>query len=324
MALDLTADEQFIQLLTEQYGWQIERPWFTSVPQPAEKYVGRCIEEVRSIRDVLLETNVIKDTFGTDHTARRALLKKLEQEHPLVARWLSKHSKLRGRKVIETLWNMDQLLISKKQSDVPLFIILTEIFTSSVSNPSSRYNEMEVEEKVEYARTIEDAAYRFLAAMTDNTSLRQVLRIWRALPLGAQYYCKVQELPPSGKEHRIFLIDKFKSGIRPDSPQADFDYYAFGELFKDAYLSELIQRCCLERGTAKGPIYNQGEGIFYQQTMGPDVSVAVQYDNDKDDMNINLFLNPDFPIKMKVIETTHDFLQRLAIQQVDVPKLFGY
>ncbi len=319
--LELRTNEDYARFLRENYGWQIQEPWFSTVPEPEERFVGSHTEEVSSIREALLSTYVIQDSYGKDHTARREFRKQLEQEQPALAKWISAHDKLRGRKVIGTLYNMDLLLSPLKQKDTSLWALLTEIFTPEVGRPSGQYHEMEFDEKVEYARVVEDAAYRFLAAMTDNKGMRRVLTMWNALS-GAQYHLQTQ--PELEKTKTTFTINRFSSGVRPDALDSEVGIYDVGELVKNAYILELVQKCGIPRGAEKEPLRDHVEGVLYQQTMGSDVFVAVQHDNDKDYMKLTLLLDPDSPVKDKAIDATHGFLQRLAIKQVEAPKHFGY
>ncbi len=321
MALELKTDQEYIAFLRERYGWEIQEPWFTFVPEPKERFVGSHAEEVGSIKDVLLNTYILKDSFGKDHTNRREFRRKLEQEQPALAKWLSGHDKLRGRKVIGTLYNMDMLLSPLKQKDTSLWALLTEIFTSEVGRPSGRYHEMEFDEKIEYARVVEDAAYRFLAAMTDNLGMRRVLTMWRA-PSGTQYHATTQ--PELEKTKTTFTISGFSRAVRADALDSDFGIYDVGELVKNAYLLELVQKCDIDRGKAEEPQRGTVEGVLYLQTMGSGVFVEVQHDNEKDYMKINILLDADSPLQDTVLETTHGFLQRLAIKQVEAPKRFGY
>ena len=319
---ELKTDEDNIAFLRNMYRWEIEKPWFTSVPEPEEKYIRGHEDDARSVQQVLLTTYIIKDEFGTDHDARRAARKKLEQEHPIVAKWVSDHSKLRGRKVIGTLYNMDMLMMPLKQKDTALWSLLTEIFTTEIGSPSSRFHEMEFDEKVEYARTVEDAAYRFLAAMTENNGLRRVLTMWRA-PSGALYHCK-DKPPLAGRTETEFVINRFSAAVRSDSISPEFGIYDVGEVVKNAYLLELMQKCGLERGEEQETLrFGQLEGIVYQQRMGSGIFVAVQHDNDKDYMKLNLVVDNSL-VRNKAIETTHGLLQRLAIKKVEAPKPFGY
>ena len=144
---------------------------------------------------------------------------------------------------------------------------------------------------------------------------KQMYRLEKVARVGIEYHCHSQpELETKIKT--TFTIDLLKHGVRLDALSSVFSIADIGELVKNAYLLKLKQKCHLEYVKTEEPRRNQLEGIVYQQTMGSGVVVVVQHNNERDFMRLNIVLDALSPVAEKVINTTHGFLERLAISKV--------
>ena len=140
-------------------GWEIDGPFYTTVPTPKVNYVEKCIESVERLTQQLLKTVIIKDQFDKDHSTRR----EFERKNPEISTFSSKYSKLGGNILNGTLYAMEEIITRVKRTHPLVAEKLTAIVDFSVL---AGYNQMSFEEKVIVARKLDDVIYKFLSVLS--------------------------------------------------------------------------------------------------------------------------------------------------------------
>ena len=163
MTLDLITDQDFIDFCTREYGWKIEGPSHTAVPEPKSEYVTGNAREVELVRHYLTQTYLIKDQFDSDHAARRIFFDEVIRSEPAVAMWVKNHSKLKGNRVTTEVYYPMVLITENLQEHFPQKgRSLNEIHQSHQFLIGPQYDVLSFEEKIAYVRKVDDVAYRFL------------------------------------------------------------------------------------------------------------------------------------------------------------------
>lgn len=166
MTLDKKIDEVAIDYLQQELGWQVEGPFYSSVPQPKEEYTLGLKYWFDVLQNHLLSTYIINDHFDQDHTARRQFWIKLQTEVPHIQRWIGAHSKLKGNRLLEVIIGMDNIFNRMQRTFPKVHRKLCTVFQEAVLRRCNEYNEMTFDEKVSYARTVDDMAYQFLEILS--------------------------------------------------------------------------------------------------------------------------------------------------------------
>ena len=160
--------EEIIRILREQFGWEVGGPSYISVPKPKREYVERTLNWVEHLRRFLLETYIIKDSFGIDHNARLDFLEKLARERPEINNWLDANSKLKGNRLQEAIFSMSEIMEGLKKNYGTLHGTLQTIFTPQVYEPAHpvTYNKIDLDAKIAAARNVDRAGYVFLDTLS--------------------------------------------------------------------------------------------------------------------------------------------------------------
>jgi hypothetical protein len=152
------------ETLEAEFGWKIEGPFYTSVPMPrSELVVQRSVQEsVQGLQNYLLSTVMIDDGFGANHTVRRAF----ESDYPEVSAFNSEFCKLGGNNLLKcSLWMEDIVEANKKQNPKICEDLNQVAQFSSLSSALRGYNEMSFDEKVKFARALDETIFRFLSVL---------------------------------------------------------------------------------------------------------------------------------------------------------------
>lgn len=160
--LELKTDEKYIQFLTEQYGWQIQEPSYTTVPQPHEQYIGRNQHLFDLMVHYLTGTYIIKDQFDTDHRARHDFLEEIKLAAPNVREWIKVNSKLRKNRIITDVISCMDAIVNDLEDTFPELYQRLENFTAPLYQSIAGYNKMVFNEKIAFVHQVDDLAYRFL------------------------------------------------------------------------------------------------------------------------------------------------------------------
>ena len=174
--LEQKTDAEFIRVLREEFGWKVEGPTYTAVPEPKPRYFKfneqeyfKFNEHIQSLKAFLLETYIIEDHFGEDHRIRRKFWMELRKDKVDLSAWIEKHSRLRGTKLLDAVIAMGTVQEKIRKYDSELYEKLTQIFTPHVHVPTGDYidNKFSLKEKVEVANRVYEASYRFLRAISE-------------------------------------------------------------------------------------------------------------------------------------------------------------
>ena len=160
------SNQEIVESLEKDFGWKIEGPFYTEVPQPKPEYVVHEEDSAERLRNHLLATVIIQDQFGNDHNARRKFL----TEHDLSG-IIKKFSKLKGNNQLGAIHSMHFILNNPrlKREHSAVHQKLLSIFTPAewaASNPQI-YNSLSYDEKIASARQLDDAIYRFLQVLAE-------------------------------------------------------------------------------------------------------------------------------------------------------------
>ncbi len=158
--IDPTSIKAYLE--SKKLGWEIDGPFYTTLPIPKAKYIERCVEYVEILTHHLLKTVIIKDQFDEDHSARRAF----ERENPEIGTFSSKYSKLGGNILFRALIAMEEITEKVGKIYPPIAKKLTAIAKlPEISQEFARYTQMTFEEKVIFARKLDDIIYKFLEVL---------------------------------------------------------------------------------------------------------------------------------------------------------------
>lgn len=160
--LELQTDAEYIGFLTSEYGWEIEGPSYTAVPQPHQKYIGRNQREFNLIKHYLTGTYIIKDQFESNHNARHDFLEKIRATAPTVRDWIQPRSKLKKDRIsTDIIMPMDAIVYDLEDTFPELSQRLRK-YTSYLYDSILGYDTMPSDEKVRFVHRVDDVAYRFL------------------------------------------------------------------------------------------------------------------------------------------------------------------
>lgn len=160
--LELKTDAEYIAFLTHEYGWQIDGPSYTAVPQPHEKYIGRNQRRFDLIKHYLTGTYIIRDQFDTDHKARRLFLEEFELVQPNVKEWIDSHSKLKMNRIYGNVLLPIFSIVENLESTFPEVYRQLQNCTSDLYRDIIGYDGMSFDKKVSLVRRVDEVAYRFL------------------------------------------------------------------------------------------------------------------------------------------------------------------
>ncbi len=174
-SLEEKTDDEIKRILEVEYGFEFEGPLHDEAPVPKAKYVLKYGQEtnplVDKIRSYLLETYIIKDPFGTDHSARRDFITRFTAEYP--TSFFERRSKLRGNQNVSVLTSANLVGDDVRRINPKAYRRLKEIFppgrgvfSDEIYNCINRYNEMDFDEKVAFVKKLDMAAYQFLKALS--------------------------------------------------------------------------------------------------------------------------------------------------------------
>lgn len=160
--LELQTDAQYTDFLTHEYGWRIESPWYTTVPQPKEEYVGRNQKELNVLKHYLTETYIIRDQFDINQRARILFLEALQSQNGKVAEWIDQHDKLDINRYSAVSSSLLAILESAPERFPDLGRRLRSAHRSHPFLKTSRYDLLPFGKKATYVRKVDAATYRFL------------------------------------------------------------------------------------------------------------------------------------------------------------------
>lgn len=160
-APETLSDDELQESLTRDHAWQFEGPFYTEVPSPKPEYVKGIQSEVERLQNHLLKTVIIRDHFDEDHDGRQAFLTENQ-----LGEFVKKRNKLEGNNLLVTILFMHKIMRRIQRKFPDLHTALTAVFTNEIIEPFDRYNEMEFNEKVTYARKLDEAIYRFLEILS--------------------------------------------------------------------------------------------------------------------------------------------------------------
>ncbi|MFC1749007.1 hypothetical protein ACFL2V_09405 [Pseudomonadota bacterium] len=152
-------DDTRAQLETE-FGWTIEGPFYTEVPTPNPELVENCAYSLTRLTNHLLKTVIINDGFE-DHIDRR----KFHTEHPETAVFNSKFSKLKGNNLFGCYSAMDDIIYKNRRRPRIHDRLLATAQLPFINTGFAGYNDMTFDEKVTFARKLDDIVFRFLSAL---------------------------------------------------------------------------------------------------------------------------------------------------------------
>lgn len=160
--LELRTDAEYIDFLTQEYGWQIQGPSYTTLPPPQERYIGRNQRELDLMAHYLTGTYIIRDQFDKDHTARRLFLEELKSVKPDIKEWIEAHSKLKKNRISTDVLLPSFTLVEDVESAFPELYLRLQNCTAGLYKGIRGYDAMSFDEKVAFVREVDDVAYRFL------------------------------------------------------------------------------------------------------------------------------------------------------------------
>ncbi len=159
-----------VKLCQDKYGWEIRDSAYKEVPEPQDKYVfKRSIgRDFATLRNYLVDTYIVNDGFGIDHSARRIFKRSTDgdQDKGKIISWLDKHSKLRGNKLficISLLGFIKDDLESKGLFKMPED--LSTDFSLLVSEVAS-YNEMDFKDKIKFVNKLDEIIFKLLTLLS--------------------------------------------------------------------------------------------------------------------------------------------------------------
>ncbi|MFA5954906.1 MAG: hypothetical protein WC817_05260 [Patescibacteria group bacterium] len=150
--------------LQSEMGWEIEGPFYAAVPTPKPEYITRCAKDAERLAYHLLKTVIIKDKFDKDHSSRRLF----ERSHPEVDTYSSEYSKLGGNRLLTSVYAMDEV-IERVRREYPQIAekLKTTAKSTEMLQEIAGYNAMSFEDKVRFARKLDDVIYKFLSVLSE-------------------------------------------------------------------------------------------------------------------------------------------------------------
>jgi hypothetical protein len=162
--LKVPEDDEYKAHCEQEYGWEFEGPFYTQVPSPKQEYVGEHLQRLLHLREELLTTVIIHDQFDKDHWTRREFHMKEGSE---LIQFCKKFCKLRRGKMVLASGIFNFLLETLAQQNHELHGKIAKIFIPEEHLQAlEQYNHMETEQKIKYARQMDDVIYRCLEALS--------------------------------------------------------------------------------------------------------------------------------------------------------------
>ncbi len=155
----LSEYQQMVKLCQDKYEWEIRKPTCTEVPELQDKYVftGGIRRDFDRLRNYLLDTYVVRDSFGIDHSARRIFKNSMDgdDEKGKIMSWLAEHSKLRGNNIFVCIASMGFIQEDLKTKD--LFKMPTDWLKdfSQLEVDGADYNKMSFENKIKFVNRLD-------------------------------------------------------------------------------------------------------------------------------------------------------------------------
>ena len=169
--LEERTDEEIKRILEQERGFEFQGPLQSEVPIPKVEYVGEGNEDVDRIRSYLLDMYIIKDSFGSDHDARRDFTTRFGREYK--TSFFSRISKLKVNNNLsvltcaKTIGNTVKRRVPHRYEQLKdIFPLNNGIFSDEIYSGIDRYNEMNFDEKVAFVKKLDSAAYKFLEALS--------------------------------------------------------------------------------------------------------------------------------------------------------------
>jgi len=158
--LEQRTDEEYIRILREEYGWEVEGPSLTEVPEPKPENIKGYESTVNNLKHYVLNTYIIKDQFGKDHDARRDFRVELYRKEKDIHDWLDEHSKLRAARIGGVVLAMQRLIGHFKRTNNPLYDDVSKIILPEIAPYS--YHTLDDNQKIALSKEMDKAAYQML------------------------------------------------------------------------------------------------------------------------------------------------------------------
>lgn len=155
------SDDDIRRELQETHGWTFEPPKYSETPTPRSEYVERCRDEVLRLRNHLVATYIIRDNFGNDHVARRKFL----TENGF-STFQKKYNKLKGNNILGVILTMEDVIEKLRKSFPEASGRLDAIFDEETVSKVGSYNDRTQEEKIAFAKEIDEMVFKFLEALS--------------------------------------------------------------------------------------------------------------------------------------------------------------
>jgi hypothetical protein len=167
-----SSDEELKRILEEEHGFVFQNPLHTEAPEPRIEYIGQQSREgVDVIRNYLLDMYIIRDTFENDHSARRNFFKEFEARYG--TSFFKRRSKLKGNNNLAVLVRADIIGSNVRRRNDGVYKNLRDVlqsnrtmFSDEICSDMNQYNEMSFEERVDFVRRLDSAAYMFLETLS--------------------------------------------------------------------------------------------------------------------------------------------------------------
>lgn len=159
---------ELINFLVERFGWEFRESLNPNLPIPSHACEATLQANEDSMHELLQQygqRHIVIDGFNKDHDARRIFFKGVLG--PKVS-WLKEQSKLRNNNYYHCTLIIKGLLRRLMDAGVTVnFDIqkMEEALTSKLP-----YSQMELVEKIEYAKTFDQQIYEFFLALSRATS----------------------------------------------------------------------------------------------------------------------------------------------------------
>ncbi len=144
-------------------GWTLDWPFYSEVPTPKDELVRTRKREVQTLVHQLLKTCIIKDNFWKNHIARR----EFERKNPEINEFNSQYSKLGGNKLWTCFLWMKDILNSIKNNKELYESLISIVNLEEIQDKLSKYNDMLFDEKVAFAKEMDEIIFKFLSALSE-------------------------------------------------------------------------------------------------------------------------------------------------------------
>lgn len=159
----------FRKILEKEFQWTFEDPRFSEadIPAPNPKNIAEDNLSYLGLKDFLLSTYIIKDQFDKNHDACRAFEAKLEGKHEGMMDRLDSHSKLGTNVLRRPLIAINNIIEEVKDKNPYVYsALLVAKGDFQDYRPEKRYQDMEFNEKVEYAKSIDRFIIKVMQILT--------------------------------------------------------------------------------------------------------------------------------------------------------------